>query len=748
MNLHKRQLPDSDSNSSDLFEISFKISNSHDKNPNKAFEWRAPYVHEPITDFGNLYKKNDVINGQYEVIDIFSGSMGTVFHCYDRTANIEVAIKTLIDFRKTDRSRVYSFFDEAVKRVQLSPHRNIVKFRLVEQIHGYPYIVSQWIAGHTVYGNSLESWMKNHIFTPEEIVSFLQQICAGLLHCSRQLSTDKQPFVLGDLKPENILINDEQIYMLADFSTHCYTPGWESPEQARHEPLDERSDIYTLGLIARQLFESATQSSKNKHLVESLEKLIRTCTEPELKNRMPSLQALETSLNSLCKKFNLPLYSSKDSQLQQSFLDYMYVQYSEINLGMPLRTSNSLLDQSMFMSRQKFVDGVKEFAEYAKHPDRITYEAELALRSGNIQKARGIFAKYESYFKSPPHKTARYFYVRGMMHIYSNEMKEGLQDLDAASSEELYLPALNAKADFFIHNPHLLNSPLYKNDIKKTLDRIFKNYLNDSDGFFSNQIYGKYLMLMNEYALASRAFQESLFFPNADEWNNLYYYGVCEYRQNNLYKAHAVFYSTTQVIESDTNYLSNYQKAVTLLYCWNALANEEKTAETAAAIKEFHHISYQTMVDSLHRDHMAYKTWIDTVMQAEKQLIKDPAALQKRLHELMNTFLLERPIENALLLGNVLNTLSTRETALLFSQKRYTEASESCDKALMHDGCHPIILKNKGACLHMAGDYSTAQDCYRLSAYYEQDTEISRNTLELAKKIQENSAKSSPSSVT
>lgn len=247
------------------------------QNVSKPAAWKAPYLHLPITRLVQAFSIGDIINEQYEVKKICHGSMGVVFQCYDRIARVDVAIKTLIDERKAERERVYAFYEEVQQRVQLEPHRNVVRFRLVEQINGYPYIVSEWIEGHECRGNSLESWMESYQFTIEEIVDFMLQICAGLRHCCKHLSTGNKPFVLGDLKPENILVTKEQVFKLADFSTHSYTKGWESPEQGQNKSLDERSDIYTLGLIAIKLFGRAEQPEEKELLAGKLYKIIDSC---------------------------------------------------------------------------------------------------------------------------------------------------------------------------------------------------------------------------------------------------------------------------------------------------------------------------------------------------------------------------------------------------------------------------------------------------------------------------------------
>lgn len=688
----------------------------------KPADWKAPYLHQPITTLAPTFKEGDIINGQYEVKELCHGGMGVVFHCYDRVAKLDVAVKTLIDERKLERSRVYAFYEEVQKRVQLDPHPNVVRFRLVELIHGYPYIVSEWIEGHDRYGNSLESWMERHRFTLEEIVDFLQQICAGLGHCSSRLSTVDEPFVLGDLKPENILVTKDQVFKLADFSTHSYTKGWESPEQLQNKRLDERSDIYTLGLMALGLLGMAEQTGEKERLASKLKDLIGFCLKDDIQARMPSLEALNASLETLCEEAGLPQYKAKVTARRKSFLDSIYKLHSEINLGMPPKSTASLSDQSWIISGGMFQGGVEEFAEYARIPDRYTYEAEAALSMGDVKKALKILSQNHDCqgWESSP----RHLYIRGLAYLHQRDLNRAIEDLDAASKTELFLPALDAKADILLQNPELLCEQTHMEHIKEDLERFFSAFYDNSNGYLSNQIYGKYLMLTGEYAFASRAFQESLFYPNAAEWNNLYYYGVCEYRQKNIYKAIAIFSSATQVIASDPDYMADCKKAATLLLCWFALAKEEETQQLVTAIGSKYGFDYQYLLDSLRRDLQVYKEYRDLLQDAEIRSQGDPESLQGSLHALMDSLERERPIEHAFLMGDMANAICSRETALLFQKQQYNEGAAVCDRALAYDSCHPAALKNKGACFLMAGNYSLAEACYRLSFFYEQDPQI------------------------
>lgn len=164
------------------------------------------------------YSTGDVLAERYEVRELFHGSDGDVYHCFDKKSNVDVALKTIIGPKKTDRITAFAFYLEIERRLQMPTHPNILTLKRIENIDGYYFIISEWVAGDGQYGSSLTDWIARHLFSLSEIVNFLQQICSALAHCHKNLSADGEIYVYGDLKPENILITKDRILKLADFS--------------------------------------------------------------------------------------------------------------------------------------------------------------------------------------------------------------------------------------------------------------------------------------------------------------------------------------------------------------------------------------------------------------------------------------------------------------------------------------------------------------------------------------------------
>ena len=247
--------------------------------------------------------KGDLI-GPYEIVaHIGAGGMGDVWRARDRRIRRDVAIKVLPDAFGEGDERVQRFEQEARAAGALN-HPGLVTIFDVGRTDGSaPYIVMELLEGET-----LRDEIGRVTTTPVPIrkaLEYATQIAAALA------VAHEKDIIHRDLKPENIFITNEGRVKILDFglaklaevagaednernrtARHLTsagmvvgTPGYMSPEQVRAQPLDHRTDIFSLGTVmyemlsGRSPFESES-AVETMHAVLNVEPPMLTALAP------------------------------------------------------------------------------------------------------------------------------------------------------------------------------------------------------------------------------------------------------------------------------------------------------------------------------------------------------------------------------------------------------------------------------------------------------------------------------------
>lgn len=198
--------------------------------------------------------------GRYEVLgELGRGSMGAVFRARDPRIDRIVAVKTIsvagADLQNMREYRL-RFFHEAQAAGRLS-HPGIVTIFDVDQdaASNTPFIVMEHVEGKPLDG--LVAAAPDGKLPLETAVDLVQQVAAALDYAHAH------GIIHRDIKPSNILVTAEGQAKIADFGIaklpmiettlpgHLVgTPAYMSPEQLSGKPVDGRSDIFSLGVIA------------------------------------------------------------------------------------------------------------------------------------------------------------------------------------------------------------------------------------------------------------------------------------------------------------------------------------------------------------------------------------------------------------------------------------------------------------------------------------------------------------------
>ena len=203
---------------------------------------------------------------QYKILDrIGAGGMGEVYRARDTRLGRTVAIKVLPDDVAADSERRERFLADARASAALS-HPNLAAVYEVGEDQGRLFLVEEFVPGET-----LKAVIAGRPLNPRRAADFAMQIADALAEAHGE------GIVHGDIHPGNIFITPKDKAKVLDCGLAAWTTGgrqreavstlapdtgpvaatlaYMSPEQARGELVDQRSDIFSLGLV---IFEMLT----------------------------------------------------------------------------------------------------------------------------------------------------------------------------------------------------------------------------------------------------------------------------------------------------------------------------------------------------------------------------------------------------------------------------------------------------------------------------------------------------------
>jgi predicted Ser/Thr protein kinase len=197
--------------------------------------------------------------GHYDIVtELGRGGMGVVFKGHEPALNRYVAIKMLAPALAHDEAVKERFLREARSMAALNdPH--IIQIYFIGETDGQPYFAMEFVEGE-----SLSTFLKREQrMSPEAAARAIHQTALGLA------TAHDKGVVHRDIKPGNLMLNSRGHVKIADFgiaysttdlskkltSTGEFvgTPGYLSPEVCTGQPVDIRSDIFSLGIVFFEL---------------------------------------------------------------------------------------------------------------------------------------------------------------------------------------------------------------------------------------------------------------------------------------------------------------------------------------------------------------------------------------------------------------------------------------------------------------------------------------------------------------
>jgi len=197
------------------------------------------------------------IIGHFKVLELLGhGAMASVYRAFDTSLERDVALK-IPDVKYGDNPSFKARFDHEARAMARLRHRNIVQIYSVGEYQGRSYLALEYIKGPSL-AKILEDRGRIDI---DEALEYVLQICDAM-ECAHQAN-----IVHRDLKPGNILVESSGRVLVADFGiskimsgdtkeetiTFVGTPVYMSPEQCGEGKLDQRTDIYSLGVILYEM---------------------------------------------------------------------------------------------------------------------------------------------------------------------------------------------------------------------------------------------------------------------------------------------------------------------------------------------------------------------------------------------------------------------------------------------------------------------------------------------------------------
>ncbi|MHB1542528.1 MAG: serine/threonine protein kinase, partial [Steroidobacteraceae bacterium] len=217
-------------------------------------------------------RPGDIIEGRYKYLErIGRGAFGTVLLMEDTVVDERLILKFLNPNVATDEEVMKRFVHE-LRYSRKITHRNVIRIYDFLFIQGNYAISMEYFPSHTLAAE----------FNGEKPLQLKRALQFGIDICTGMTVAHQAGIVHRDLKPANVLINHEGLLKIVDFGVAAAqresetqltrtgyvigSPKYMAPEQILGKRVDERADIYALGVILYEMLTGAPPYSRGDHM--------------------------------------------------------------------------------------------------------------------------------------------------------------------------------------------------------------------------------------------------------------------------------------------------------------------------------------------------------------------------------------------------------------------------------------------------------------------------------------------------
>lgn len=300
-----------------------------------------------------------ILNGRYEILELVGrGGMAYVYKARDIKLNRFVAVKVLRE-EYTENEQFIKKFDRESQAAAGLSHPNIVSVYDVGVDGDVYFIVMEYVDGIT-----LKQYLdrKGHL-DYQEATSFMIDVAEAL-----QCAHDHQ-IIHRDIKPQNIMLTSDLVPKVTDFgiarainsSTITMTNQtmgsvhYISPEQARGGFVDERSDLYSLGIMYFELLTGQLPFDEESSVTIAIKHIQEDITPPkEINPEIP--QSVNDVVVKLCQKKPEDRYQSCNELIED--LEKIMMN-ADVNLG-GQQPNNDFLDEDSLFQVEPGTEAISE----------------------------------------------------------------------------------------------------------------------------------------------------------------------------------------------------------------------------------------------------------------------------------------------------------------------------------------------------------------------------------------------------